>query len=161
MANGTSISEFKERVMDAITQDDTIFYAFDAKDCENGGDLENTHIFNYNKIPETITETNTYMTIMVHTKSRDRNGTFVTPTLEIWIYSHFKHMKMDYKITKDNRNDYMSMLIDDKFNGSTEYGGIGKLRLVSNTEGTYNDQFLYRRLIFETVDMNDSMCDGW
>ncbi len=161
MANSTSISEFKEKIVDAIAKDDTLFYAFDAKECENGGDLINTHIFKYNKIPETITETNTYMTIMVHTKSRDRNGTFVTPTLEIWIYSHFNHMKMDYKITKDNRNDYISMLIDDKFNGSTEYGGIGKLRLVNNTEGTYNDKFLYRRLIFETVDINDSFCDGW
>ena len=161
MANSTSISEFKKKIVDAIATDDTLFYAFDAKDCENGGDLINTHIFKYNKIPETITEVNTYMTVMVHTKSRDRNGTFVTPTLEIWIYSHFNHMKMDYKITKDNRNDYISMLIDDKFNGSTEYGGIGKLRLVNNTEGTYNDKFLYRRLIFETVDINDSFCDGW
>ncbi len=161
MANSESISVFKEKVVDAIAKDDTLFYAFDAKECENGGDLINKRIFKYNKIPETITETNTYMTVMVHTKSRDRNATFVTPTLEIWIYSHFDHMKMDYRITKDNRNDYISMLIDDKFNGSTEYGGIGKLRLVSNTEGTYNDKFLYRRLIFETFDINDSMCDGW
>ncbi len=161
MANGTSISEFKERIMDAITQDDTIFYAFDAKECENGGDLENTRIFNYNKIPETVKEANTYMTIMVRNRVRDRNGTFVTPTLTIWIYSHFEHMKMDYKITKDNRNDYIARLLDEKFNGSTEYGGIGKLILVDNDEGTYNDKFLYRRLVFETVDINDSFCDGW
>lgn len=158
MANSTSISEFKEKVVKAIAHDDTLFYAFDAKDCENGGDLINTHIFKYNKIPETITETNTYMTVMVHTKSRDKNGTFVTPTLEIWIYSHVDHMKMDYRITKDNRNDYISMLIDEKFNGSTEYGGIGKLQLMSNTEGVYNNKFLYRRLIFETVDVNNSFC---
>lgn len=161
MANSTSISEFKEKVVKAICYDETIFYAFDAKDCENGGDLINTHIFKYNKNPETITEVNTFMTIMVHTKARDRNKTFVIPTLEIWIYSHFDHMKMDRKITKDNRNDYISMLLDEKFNGSTEYGGIGKLLLVSNTEGTFSEKYLYRRLIFETVDINDSMCGGW
>lgn len=159
MANSTSISQFKERVVNAIANDDTIFYAFGADDCENGGDLINTYIFKYNRIPETITEVNTYMTVMVHTKVRDRNNTYVTPTLEIWIYSHVDNMKMDVKITKDNRNDYISMLIDDKFNGSTEYGGIGKLQLISNTEGVYNDKFLYRRLIFETVDINDSVCD--
>jgi len=45
MANSTSISEFKERVMDAITHDDTIFYAFDAQECENSGDLVDTHIY--------------------------------------------------------------------------------------------------------------------
>ena len=97
------------------------------------------------------------MTVMVHINSR-RDKAFVTPTLEMWIYSHHQHMKMDRKITKDNRNDYIAMLLDDKFNGSTEYGGIGKLSLVSNTEGTYSQDFLYRRLIFETIDINDSFC---
>ena len=158
MANGTSISEFKERVAKSICKDDLLFYAFDAKDCENGGDLINTHIFKYNKNPETITETITFITIMAHTESRDKFGTFVTPTLEIWIYSHNDHMEMDPKITKDNRNDYISMLLDEKFNGSTEYGGIGKLILVSNREGTYSQKFLYRRMIFETVDISDSFC---
>lgn len=162
MANSTSISEFKERVMDAITHDDTIFYAFDAKDCENGGDLiDKDYILTYNKIPETVTTVSTYMTIMVHTKSRDRNGSFVTPTLEFYIYSHYKHMKMDRKITKDNRCDYISMLLDDMFNGSTEYGGIGKLKLTLNAEGTYNKDFLFRHLIFETIDLNSSMCESW
>lgn len=159
MANSTSISEFKERVVNAIAHDNDIFYAFDAKDCENGGDLLNTHLFKYNKHPETITDAITFMTVMVHTKVRDREKMFVTPTLELWIYSHNDHMKMDAKITKDNRNDYLSMLLDDKFNGSTEYGGIGKLRLVLNEEGTFGQKFLYRRMLFETIDVNDSFCE--
>ena len=162
MENSTSISEFKERVVKAITDDDTLFCAFDAKDCENSGDLINTHIFKYNKNPETITEAITFITIMVHTKpvsNRKRDYTFIIPTLEIWIYSHYEHMKMDPKITKDNRNDYISMLLDDKFNGSDKYGGIGKLFLTLNQEGTYNQKFLYRRLLFETMDVNDSFCE--
>lgn len=158
MANSTIISEFKEKIISAIAHDNILFYAFDAKDCENGGDLINTHIFNYNKNPETIIEAITFLTIMVHTKARDRNRSFVTPTLEIWIYSHNDHMKMDSKVTKDNRNDYISMLLDDKFNGSTEYGGIGKLNLIINEEGNFNPKFLYRRLVFETIDINDSFC---
>ena len=164
MANSTSISEFKERVVKAITDDDTLFYAFDAKNCENSGDLINTHIFKYNKNPETITEAITFITIMVHTKpvsNRKRDYTFIIPTLEIWIYSHCEHMKMDLKITKDNRNDYISMLLDDKFNGSYEYGGIGKLNLAYNEEGTFNQKFLYRRMLFETIDVNDSVCESW
>lgn len=144
--------------MDAITHDDTMFYAFDAEECENGGDLIDTHIFTYNKIPDTVTEVSTYMTIMVHTKSRDRNKVFVIPTLEFYIYSHYKHMKMDRKITKDNRCDYISMLLDEMFNGSIKYGGIGQLKLTLNAEGTYNKDFLYRHLIFETIDLNDSFC---
>lgn len=161
MANSTSISDFKKNVINAITHDDIIFYAFDAQECENGGDLIGTHILTYNKVPDTVTEVATYMTIMVHTKSRDRNGTFVTPTLEFYIYSHYKHMKMDRKITKDNRCDYLAMLIDDMFNGSTQHGGISELKLVLNAEGAYNKDFLYRHLIFEGTDLNNSMCkDG-
>lgn len=160
MANSTSISEFKERVIDAITHDDTIFYAFDAKDCENGGDLiDKEHILTYNKIPETITTVSTYMTVMVHTKSRDRYKTFVTPTLEFYIYSHVKHMKMDRKITKDNRCDYLSRLLEEMFNGSTKYGGAGELKTVLNQEGAYNKDFLYRHLIFETFDINSPLCN--
>lgn len=161
MANSTIISEFKERVIDAITHDDTMFYAFDAKECENGGDLNGTHILTYNKVPDTVTEVSTYMTVLVHTKERDKNKTFVTPTLEFYIYTHYKHMKMDRSITKDNRCDYISILIDDMFNGSTEYGGIGKLKLTLNTEGAYNKDFLYRHMIFETIDINNSMCERW
>lgn len=163
MANSTSISVFKKNVMDAITHDDTFFYAFDAKECENGGDLIGTHILTYNKVPDTVTEVSTYMTIMVHTKvfdSRyDRNKTFVIPRLEFYIYSHYKHMKMDRKITKDNRCDYISMIIDNMFNGSSEYGGIGELKLTLNEEGAYNKDFLYRHMIFETVDLNKSFCE--
>lgn len=162
MANSTIISEFKDRVVEAITNDDTLLYAFDTKDCENGGDLLNTHIFKYNKNPETIKESITFMTVMVHTKrvsNRKRDFTFIIPILEIWIYSHYEHMDMDSKITRDNRNDYISMLLDEKFNGSTEYGGIGKLNLTDNQEGTFNQKFLYRRLLFETIDVNDSFCE--
>lgn len=161
IANGTSISEFKRRVMDTVTHDDTLFYAFGAKDCENGGDLDGTHIFKFNKIPETVHDVGTYMTIMVHMKARDRKGYFVTPTLEIWIYTHVQHMKMDRRITKDNRCDYISMLLDEMFNGSSEYGGIGQLKLVSNSEGVYNKDFLYRHMVFETIDLNNSSCESW
>lgn len=161
MANSAIISDFKKRVIDAITHDDAIFYAFGAEEFENGGDLENTRIFTYNKIPETVSSANIYMTIMVHTKSRDRSGTFITPSLEIWIYCHHGNMKMDRKITKDNRCDYLSMLLDDMFNGSTQYGGIGQLKLTLNAEGVYNKDFLFRHLIFETIDINNSMCGSW
>lgn len=161
MANGTSISEIKRRVMDAVTHDDTLFYAFNAKECENGGDLENTHIFNYNKVPETITEVSTYMTFMVKTRARDRNKTFITPTLDIFVYVHYEDMKMDRKITKDNRCDYISGLLENMFNGSTQYGGIGELKCILNDEGAYNSHFMYRHLTFETVDINSSMCGSW
>lgn len=159
MANGTSISEFKERAMNTIIHDDTIVCAFDAKECETGEDLENTHIFKYNKAPDTVTEASTYMTIMAHTKSLDKYHTFVIPSLEIWVYCHYKCMNMNSNITKDNRCDYMARLLEEMFNGSTTYGGAGELKTVLNTEGTYNKDFLYRHLIFEGFDINNPLCN--
>ena len=55
MANGTSISELKEKIVHAIAEDDTLFFAIDAHECENGGDLIGTHIFKFNKNIANIT----------------------------------------------------------------------------------------------------------
>ena len=46
-------------------------------------------------------------------------------------------MSMDKEITDDNRNDYISMLLDKMFNGSAALGGIGNLNLILNEEGTF------------------------
>ena len=72
-------------------------------------------------------------------------------------------MDMEFATKKQeyNRNDYLGVLIDEKFNDTTEYGNIGKLELVSNSEGVATKEFLYRQLIFETVDFDMSMCERW
>ncbi len=161
MANSDIITSLKTNVIQAICQDPDFFEFIDPpRDlCENGGDLPGKCIFTYNKNPETITETMTFLTIMVHTNYRDRNKTYLTPILEIWIYSRYDHMDMHIKGIKDNRNDYLSKLLDYKFNGSTQYGGIGQLRLTNNLEGTFGQKHLYRKLLFETVDINNSFCE--
>lgn len=160
MANSSVITELKDNIIDAITHDDALFVAIDpSDDCENGGDLANTHIFRYNKNPNTITETITFLTIMTHANARDTNKSFMTPTLEIWIYSHNDHMNIrNIPGIHDDRNDYISKLLDLKFNGKSGFGGSGTLVLTSNVEGTYNEKFLYRRMIFETFSLNKSMC---
>ena len=86
MANSNIVSNMKEKVVMAIAKDDDLFYAIDPSDCENGGDLLNTHIFRYNQNPAAITTVMTFLTVMVHTKSYGRDNDFVIPTLEIWIY---------------------------------------------------------------------------
>ena len=161
MANSTCISELKNHVMDMIIHNNALFQAFDAKECETGSDLKGTHLFTYNKIPDTAAEPATYMTIIVNIKEQEKNRTFITPTLEIWIYSHYKHMSMDKEITDDNRNDYISMLLDKMFNGSDTLGGIGNLTLILNEEGKSDKEFLHRHLIFQTTDINNSLCESW
>lgn len=174
MANSTIIPNLKRAVMKELANDEGIFYAIDSPDItslENADELIYKHIFPYHKNPETITQTITFLTIQVHIpKVYDKNKTWVVPRLEIWIISHDKHMKVDNipKIS-DNRNDYISNLLDKKFNGRDTLGGskndknnlhlYGKLDLISNVEGAFTKDFLYRQMIFEMKDLNNSLCD--
>ena len=53
MANSSIVSELKKKVITAIVTDDALVYSFGATDIEDGSDLINTHIFRYNKNPNT------------------------------------------------------------------------------------------------------------
>lgn len=174
MANSSIIPNLKKAIIKELISDERIFYAIDSPDItsfENADQLIYTHIFPYHKKTETITETITFLTVQVHIPNTyGRNNTWVTPMLEIWIISHASHMKVDNipKIS-DNRNDYISKLIDKKFNGKDTFGNskkdlnnvhiLGKLDLISNEEGSFSTPFLYRRMVFEMKDLNNSFCD--
>ena len=166
MANSDIVTSLKEDVIRTICGKDAFFYAISPdKKIENAGDLVNGYIFRFNKNPETIQSAITFLTVTVDIHPRDRNLTFVKPTLTIWVYSHHNHMDFSKEESKllgskrrivESRNDYIAKMIDDTFNGMPQ--GLGKLKLYSNTEGNAGSLFLYRRLIFETVDFNDSLC---
>lgn len=160
MANSSTVSSLKERIIEEISNDEIFYYAIDPNPAiaKEGADLPDTYIFRYNKNPDIVLEAETFLTIMVDTKSRDLNKTFVTPTLTIFVYSHHRHMEVNnVPGIIENRNDYISKLLDKKLNGFVN--GFGALLLVSNTEGVYNKEFLFRRLVFETVDLNKSLCE--
>lgn len=174
IANSTIISDLKKAVIKEIINDEALFYAIDSpsvKDVECADELVYKNIFPYHQNPETLTEVQTFLTIQVHIPGiYSRNEIWIQPTLEIWIISHQSHMKVDNipKIT-DNRNDYISKLLDNKFNGRNTLGGsnndrynlhlYGELQLTSNVEGAFSKEYIYRRLIFETKDINNSLCD--
>lgn len=162
MANSSIVINLKKNIVNALCQDSDISSFIDSSKYELA-ELENTHIFTYNKNPNTITECITFITLSVDIRARGRDATFVVPTLTVYIYSHCEHIDLSFggKFEDYNRNDYLAYLIDEKFSGSTEYGGIGKLQLVSNTEYVATDKFLARKLIFETTDVNDALCDRW
>ena len=162
MANSSIVTTLKKNVRDAFCKDADIDSLIDSPHY-SGDELKDTHIFLYNKNPNTITETITFISLMVDIAYQTKNKAFVTPVLTVIIYSHINHMDMNFGTQKQeyNRNDYLSMLIDEKLSGSSEYGGYGKLLLVSNVEGVATEDFLYRKLVFETVDINDSICDRW
>lgn len=168
------ISDLKSAIIKEIINDETLFYAIDSNeitDIKHANKLIYKHIFPYHRINETITETSTLITLQVHIREMSSwNKKWITPILEIWVYSHSAHMKVD-NIPKvnDNRNDYIAKLLDKKFNGRSSFGNnkdpkndirlYGSLDLTLNEEGATQQGFLYRHMMFRTKDLNSAPCN--
>ena len=163
MANSNAISRIKNKLIKEMIKDMEIVAAIDSRTvpASKSEQLKGTHIFDFHQAPDTIKDVETFITIQVHIPDtyRRTDGTFVNPVLEIWIISHERHMTVD-NVPKviENRNDYISELLDRKFNGRNGFG-IGDMTLVSNIEGTYQQDYLYRKMTFRITDLNDSLCD--
>lgn len=166
MANSSIIKKAKNKIVKEFIKDKDIVAAINSSTVKpnESEKLINTHIFNYNQNPHTLNIVGTFITIQVHIPHDYYNdyksaANRVRPTIEIWIISHEQHMAVDNvpKVTQ-NRNDYLSELIDNKINGKTGIG-IGETVLLSNIEGAFQQDYLYRKMVFQCIDLNWSLCD--
>ena len=162
MSNSSIIGIAKNKIIREFIKDENIVAAINSStvDKNKPEKLIGTHIFNYNQNPLTINTVQTFITIQVHIPTQYYTmTTYIKPTIEIWIISHENHMVVDNipKIT-DNRNDYLSKLIDKKLNGKSGFG-IGELILASNIEGSFQQNYLYRKMVFQGTDLNNSLCE--
>ena len=164
MANSSIISEIKNKIIKEFIKDKEIVAAINSSkiDSSTPEKLLYTHIFDYQQDPHTLDDVETFITIEVSIPEPyyfRYQKNFVLPIVEIWIVSHQKHMRVDNvpKIRK-NRNDYLSELIDKKLNGKTGYG-LGELTLKCNIGGAYQMDYLWRKMVFESTDLNNSLCE--
>jgi hypothetical protein len=160
MPNSSFIGKTKKKIIKEFIKDKEIIAAIDSSKVKTAEKLKGTHIFDYHQNPLTINTVETFITVQVHIPQLFySNESFVNPTIEIWIISHEQHMTVNNipKVT-ENRNDYLSRLIDEKINGRGDFG-IGKLKLLSNLEGSFQKDYVYRKMLFEGTDLNDSLCD--
>ena len=167
MANSSIIRKAKNKIVKEFIKDEEIVAAIDSSEVNlnEPEKLINKHIFDFNQNPHTLNKVGTFITIQVHIPQNYhadyKSGMYihVKPIIEIWIISHEKHMIVDNvpKITQ-NRNDYLSELIDKKYNGKLGFG-IGETVLVSNTESSYQSDYLCRKMIFQCTDLSRSMCE--
>ena len=166
MANSSIIRKAKNKIVKEFIKDQEIIAAINSSEVKNNEPekLIGKHIFNYNQNPHTLNIVGTFITIQVHIPhdyytDYKASATRVRPTIEIWIISHEKHMVVDNvpKVTQ-NRNDYLSELIDNKINGKSGFG-IGDTVLLSNTEGAFQQDYLFRKMIFQCLDLNWSLCE--
>ena len=166
MANSSIVRKAKNKIIKEFIKDQDIVAAINSSEVDPSEPqkLLYKHIFDYNQNPHTLKLVGTFITIQVHIPEnfyRDYHGNstiHIKPTIEIWIISHENHMRVENisKVTQ-NRNDYLSELIDNKINGRSGFG-IGETKLICNMEGAFQQDYLYRKLVFECLDFNDSMC---
>ena len=166
MANSSIIRKAKNRIVKEFIKDKDIIAAINSSEVKSNEPekLINKHIFDYNQNPHTLNTVGTFITIQVHIPQNfytdyHTSTIHVKPTIEIWIVSHEKHMVVDNvpKVAQ-NRNDYLSELIDNKINGKSGFG-IGETVLLSNIEGAFQQDYLFRKMIFQCTDLNWSLCD--
>ena len=165
MSNSSIIREAKNKIIKEFIKDKDIVEAINSSEIKSNESekLINSHIFDYNQNPHTLNKAITFITVQVHIPEPYYGGyhssvVHVQPRIEIWVISHESHMivKNVPKVTQ-NRNDYLSELIDKKINDRDDFG-IGKARLLSNVEGAFQSDYLYRKLVFQCLDLNSSLC---
>lgn len=166
MANSSIIRKAKNKIVKEFIKDPEIVAAINSSEVESNEPekLIGRHIFNYNQNPHTLNIVGTFITIQVHIPQSYYNDynvstTRIKPTIEIWIISHENHMVVNNvpKVAQ-NRNDYLSELIDNKINGKSGLG-IGETVLLSNIEGAFQQDYLFRKMIFQCTDLNWSLCE--
>lgn len=168
MANSSIIRIAKNKIVKEFIKDADIVAAIHSSEVSSDEPqkLINKHIFDYNQNPHTLNIVGTFITIQVHIPQsyyndyHNSSATRIKPTIEIWIISHEQHMKVGDEAPKVtvNRNDYLSELIDKKINGKSGFG-IGETKLLSNIEGSFQQDYLFRKMIFECTDLNWSLCE--
>lgn len=160
MANSSIIEKAKRKIIKEFIADDEIVTAIHASNIDKKEDLIGTHIFDYNQNPNTVHTVETFITVQVQIPQTyaASSQTRVNPLVEIWIFSHQRHMAVP-EIPKviGNRNDYLSRLIDRKLNGRDDFG-LGDMFLIENTEAAFQMDWLYRRMIFKCTEINASLC---
>ena len=167
MSHSSIVRKAKNKIIKEFIKDPEIIAAINSSEVKPNEPekLINKHIFDYNQNPHTLNTVGTFITIQVHIPQNfysDYHGNstiLVKPTIEIWIISHEQHMSVNNvpKITQ-NRNDYLSDLIDNKINSKSGFG-VGKTKLVSNVEGAFQADYLFRKMIFQCLDLNWSFCE--
>lgn len=153
--NSFEIGEFKLTLIRKLIEDENIVKLIDAPadEVEYPDDLIYSHIFPYNRVPDTEQEVKTYITVMVNATSLPkRNDITRNLSIIVRIYSHKDLMKVAG--SNSDRIDLLSAYIDKILNESNEFG-IGYVLLGSNTEHVLDSKHFFRELVFHTDALNN------
>lgn len=157
--NSFELGEFKLTLIKKLIGDENIVELIGASsdEVEYPDDLIYTHIFPYNRIPDTEQEVKTYVTVMVNATSLPKRNDIVRNlSIIVRVYTHKDLMRVAG--SNSDRIDLLSAYIDRILNESCDFG-IGHVTLGSNTEHVLDSKHFFRELVFHTDSLNHK-CEG-
>lgn len=149
-------STLKRKILLRLAENERIFELIDNKKInkKNPDDLINVNIFPFLKIDYTVQEAGTYIGIKIDYPELNSNIIFKNTRLTVLIVSANRHLRA---ASGDLRTDLISEEILNSINWNDCFGF--EVRLVSDREDPLNENFYYRKLVFESVSPN-SMKNG-
>lgn len=165
MAKSKCIRRFKDKIISELSQDEEIITALGLNDDESPDDLVWVRLFPHYWIPSVESEVRSYILVEIDIpERRARYGSsdssiWVHPTIIFYVLVHQEDMHMDLAGESGTRMDYLAELIEDKYEGRTDFS-VGTLELKSDVAGSVNTTYRFRQLVFEAVDLDDSLCTG-
>ena len=157
--NDNLIEDYRSVITNTILSNETIVKVLsnDTLDLESADELLWEHLVPQQYIPDTITETGSYVlydldeTVLYNRGSN--KGTYIELTLYIWILTHKDMPKYGGRL----RNDILARELKKLFN-ETDGMGIGKNHLISNNIfNSPNYKYMGRLLTFKITDWSDKL----
>lgn len=155
MANlHSAIISYKNRAMNEIINYPDLVKAIDPNNV-NPEDLIYKNIFPYFRVPDTATDTKTFLSVCIDLPEAFHPENFMRDiVLKFCIIVHQSEMKTEYGAT---RLDYIADKLDDIFLGSHKYG-YGKLYMLSSIESTLDEWHRCREIFYVSSEAQSRAC---
>ena len=157
--NDNLIEDYRSVITNTILSNETIVKVLsnDKLDLESADELLWEHLVPQQYIPDTITETGSYILYdmdenVLYSKGSTK-GTYTELTLYFWVLTHKDMPKYKGRL----RNDILSRELKKMFN-ETDGLGIAKNHLIHNSiYNTPNYKYMGRLLAFKITDWSDKL----
>ena len=157
--NDNLIEDYRSVITNTILSNETIVKVLsnDTLDLESADELLWTHLVPQQYIPDTITETGSYILYdmdenVLYSKGSTK-GTYTELTLYFWVLTHKDMPKYKGRL----RNDILSRELKKMFN-ETDGLGVAKNHLIHNSiYNTPNYKYMGRLLAFKITDWSDKL----
>lgn len=162
MANSECISEWKEKILSDLQNDDLILSVMGVDEDEIEEGLMYKRFFPFRYITNTQEITKTYICVEIGIdKISDRrfsNKLYVRPTITFRIIAHQDDNKVTSFKTYKTKLDFLSELIDKKYNGKS-INGSNELELLANVPADISTTYRERIVTFRGIDLDKKICN--